>query len=260
MKLAWSMAIFEIGSVEPLFEISSPHGLVGEITLPFVLSSPASWSQAFTPPQGPITEELLFRSFLTPVHLIALPSPPFPAQLRTLVFTLPLYFGIAHAHHFYEFRLRHPTEPLAVALARVLLQFTYTSVFGFIAQFIFLRTGNVLACMLAHSFCNFMGLPRVWGRVGANANALDELGDLPTSADASVLAGPPEADETKKHDDDDDDESGKESPRAKARPKGDCKLGIGWSVVYYTLLIGGAMGFWKLLYPLTGSKLALGML
>lgn len=45
-------------------------------------------------------------------------------------------------------------------------QLLYTSLFGFFAAFVFLRTGNLFAAIAAHTFCNFMGLPRVWGRVG----------------------------------------------------------------------------------------------
>lgn len=111
-----------------------------------------------------------------------------------------------------------------------------------------------------------MGLPRIWGRVGANANALDELSEVPLSGDAGVLVVPPEVDERKR---DDDDFVAKESD------KGDASMGTGgvrsksrdhdgfgvwWTVAYYVLLIGGAVGFWTSLYPLTESKLALGSL
>ncbi|KAL9097761.1 MAG: hypothetical protein Q9165_000087 [Trypethelium subeluteriae] len=193
---------------------------------------------------GPLTEEVLFRSLLTPLHLLSLPSPAPPSSVRPLIFTLPLYFGIAHIHHLYEFRLRHPFEPVPLSLLRVLLQFTYTSVFGFIAEFVFLRTGSLLACVLAHAFCNAMGLPRVWGKVGEQeGNGLDEL----AGGEGEVVIGPPEGKEKKK-----------DEPLVMRRAN--VSLGIAWTVAYYALLVGGAAGFWKLLYPLTESKLALSTL
>ena len=38
-------------------------------------------------------------------------------------------------------------------------QLAYTSVFGFHAAFLFLRTGSVLPPILSHIFCNIMGFP-----------------------------------------------------------------------------------------------------
>lgn len=43
--------------------------------------------------QGPLSEELVFRSSLLAVSILARQTP------RWLVFGTPLYFGIAHAHH-----------------------------------------------------------------------------------------------------------------------------------------------------------------
>lgn len=76
-----------------------------------------------------------------------------------------MVFGVAHLHHFYEFRVTHPHIPLTAAIARSILQFSYTYLFGIYATFIFLRTGSLLAVILVHAFCNSMGLPRLWGLV-----------------------------------------------------------------------------------------------
>ncbi|KAF2232073.1 hypothetical protein EV356DRAFT_505680 [Viridothelium virens] len=205
---------------------------------------PSSWIGIRNYVAGPMTEEVLFRSLLTPLHLLSLPSPAPPSSVRPLIFTLPLYFGIAHIHHLYEFRLRHPSEPVSLSLLRVLLQFSYTSVFGFIAEFVFLRTGSLLACVLAHAFCNAMGLPRVWGQVGEQeGNGLDELaGD-----EGEVVIGPPEGERKKK-----------DEPLV--TKKASVSLSVAWTVAYYALLVGGAAAFWTLLYPLTDSKLALSTL
>ncbi|MBA0596727.1 hypothetical protein Gorai_013536 [Gossypium raimondii] len=39
------------------------------------------------------------------------------------------------------------------------LQLGYTVVFGSYASFLFIRTGNIVAPLVAHAFCNYMGLP-----------------------------------------------------------------------------------------------------
>ncbi|KAI1431606.1 CaaX protease [Xylaria sp. CBS 124048] len=108
---------------------------------------------------GPLTEEVLFRSASVPLMLVAQTSVP-----RT-IFLSPVIFGLAHFHHFYEFRLTHPQEPVSTALIRSLFQLSYTSLFGAYATFLFLRTGSLLAIFVVHAFCNIMGLPRLWGRV-----------------------------------------------------------------------------------------------
>ncbi|KAK6362019.1 hypothetical protein TWF730_005722 [Orbilia blumenaviensis] len=107
---------------------------------------------------GPVTEELTFRSHIVALHL-SVPQP----TLTTLVFLTPLYFGIAHLHHFYEFRLTHPDASFRFGLLRSLVQFTYTTLFGWFAAWLFLRYGSLWAAIAVHSFCNVMGLPRFWG-------------------------------------------------------------------------------------------------
>lgn len=74
-----------------------------------------------------------------------------------------------------------------------------------------------------------MGLPRLWGRVGGG----DE-----------TIIGPDTGDRGK-----DDGE-----PSAVARLK---KLNALWTLAYYILLIGGAVGFYKNLWLMTESTAAL---
>lgn len=38
-------------------------------------------------------------------------------------------------------------------------QFGYTTIFGVYSAFLFLRTGHLVAPLLAHAFCNHMGFP-----------------------------------------------------------------------------------------------------
>ena len=173
---------------------------------------------------GPITEEILFRSLLLPLHLMISPAP----SPTTLIFATPLYFGIAHIHHFYEYTLTHPFTSTLPALLRSLLQFGYTTVFGWYATFLFFRTGSVWGVVLVHSFCNWMGLPRLWGRVGG------------VTIEGGVVGGLVRGKE-------DEDRNG----------EGEKMLGIGWTVAYYAILVTGAVTWWKGLWILTESKEAL---
>lgn len=171
--------------------------------------------------QGPVSEELVWRSFIVPLHVLAHFSG------KQIIFLTPLYFGIAHLHHLYEFRITHSEVPLVVAVLRSLFQFAYTSLFGFFATFVYLRTGNVFTCMLAHTFCNWMGLPRFYGRVGV---------------EAGVPIGPTDVDKR-------DDKSRNAAPTQGKGPL--------WTAAYYVILVAGALGFYFLLFPLTESKHAL---
>ncbi|OTA60236.1 hypothetical protein K449DRAFT_396186 [Hypoxylon sp. EC38] len=108
---------------------------------------------------GPFTEEVLFRSAAVPLMLAAQTS------VTTTIFLSPLVFGLAHLHHYYEFRLSHPHMATSFLLMRSMMQLGYTTLFGAYATFLFLRSGSLLAVFVIHAFCNCMGLPRVWGRV-----------------------------------------------------------------------------------------------
>lgn len=163
----------------------------------------------------------MFRSAIVPLYLLAHTSP------GRIVFIAPLYFGIAHIHHFYEFRLTHPDTPGLNALLRSLFQFGYTTIFGWYATFVFLRTGSLLAVVVIHSFCNWCGLPRFWGRV-----------------EAGEPIGPPVM-------------RGKEDSDGGGVLVGGEGLAIGWTVAYYLLLVAGAVGFAQGLWPLTESYNAL---
>jgi prenyl protein peptidase len=172
--------------------------------------------------QGPVSEEIIWRGMIIPLHILAHFSG------KKIIFLTPLYFGIAHVHHLYEFRLTHPQVPFPLAIARSLFQFTYTSLFGFFAAFAFVRTGNVYSIILAHSFCNWLGLPRFWGRVGV---------------EAGIPIGPPSTGKRS-----DEDESVRVSYNGKS---------VAWTVAYYVILVAGAYGFYRGLFTLTESSNAL---
>ncbi|KAG9195380.1 prenyl protein peptidase [Alternaria panax] len=217
-----TMLLVTILFAGPIFE----HGIVDGgwrdwVKLNGVHESLSSWIGYRNFIVGPVSEELVWRSFIIPLHVLAHFSG------THIVFLTPLYFGIAHLHHLYEFRITHSEVPFFVAVLRSLFQFTYTSLFGFFAAFVFIRTGNVYTCMLAHSFCNWMGLPRFYGRVGV---------------EAGIPIGPPDVD--KKHDEQ------RSVPLYQGR-------GPGWTVAYYVVLVAGAVAFYYQLFPLTESSHAL---
>ncbi|KAF9365535.1 hypothetical protein BGX34_009573 [Mortierella sp. NVP85] len=69
----------------------------------------------------------------------------------------------AHLRHGYETYVKkgRTRQALLIAGLSAIVQLAYTSLFGWFATFLFLRTSNVLAPCLTHSFCNMMGLPDV---------------------------------------------------------------------------------------------------
>ena len=206
---------------------------------------------------GPASEELVFRALTIPLFLLADTSPV------RIVFLTPLVFGLAHFHHLFGFLQSHtprgsrwpPLKAWMGGIAQSLFQLLYTSLFGFFAAFVFLRTGNLWAAIVAHSLCNWMGLPRVWGRVG-------QFEEWMPSTTANGVHN------SKR----DDDENGPGSPvkvgnslmqdervesTAEGMSQSPKNLGFAWSVVYYALIFVGAYGFYRLLWPLTESRNAL---
>lgn len=149
----------------------------------------------------------------------------------TLVFLTPLYFGIAHFHHFYEFRLTHPRMPMLPSILRSVFQLTYTTVFGWFAAFLFLRTGSVYPPILVHAFCNWMGLPRLWGRVEGPVTGIGAFDQTRRKQDTEA------------------------SPATLGRTSASSgRLGLGWTLAYYVLLVIGAVLFFTNLWTLTESS------
>lgn len=204
-RAIWLTALLFAG---PLYESLVIDGAArGWLTLKPLKELWVDWPTWRNMVAGPVTEECLFRSAAVPLLLRA------GASLTSTIFLSPLVFGLAHLHHFYEFRITHPQTPLPVAIARSVLQLSYTSLFGAYATFLFMRTGSLLAVILVHAFCNCMGLPRLWG-------SLDPYW-LSDRDPAAVL------------------------PR---------KI---WTAVYYILLVGGLVAWWRSLYSLTETPMAL---
>lgn len=93
---------------------------------------------------APFSEEWVFRCCMCSLLLAGGWSP-----FWTIV-CAPLFFGLAHLHH-----LR--VKPWQAVVG----QFGYTTLFGWIASYYFVRTRYFLAPTVAHAFCNHMGFPRL---------------------------------------------------------------------------------------------------
>ncbi|KAI1313441.1 hypothetical protein EDD11_002548 [Mortierella claussenii] len=106
---------------------------------------------------GPISEEFIFRACM--VAVVANSG----ASSYAMVFGLPLVFGIAHLNHGYESYIKNGRTPRALLNAALMsiFQFVYTTLFGWFATYLFLRTSNLLGPCLCHTFCNMMGFPDV---------------------------------------------------------------------------------------------------
>ncbi|GIZ46087.1 hypothetical protein CKM354_000922600 [Cercospora kikuchii] len=184
---------------------------------------------------APWAEEWVFRSLVISLYLLAKVSP------QRIIFTTPLIFGAAHVHHLIEF-VRNGNAPLGqvilIGLVRSLFQLTYTTIFGFFVAFVYLRTGNVFAAVTAHTFCNFMGFPRMMGRVG--------------QVEYEGYEVTPDVAQGKR-----DDGANEVKLSSIYQPQNVRNIGIQWTIVYYMLLVAGSYGFYKLLWQLTESANAL---
>ena len=207
----------------PLFELMFVGQAVNSRSGRLIIESLSSWQGYRNFVAGPITEEVLFRSVLVPIHLLA------KISASKIVFLTPLYFGIAHVHHFYEFTLTHPHTPLTGALLRSVFQFGFTTIFGWLATFIYVRTGSLYACIIIHTLCNWIGLPRFWGRLRRRED--NPMGPI-------LMRGKEDA--------------------VPILPKGrEGVLGLHWTVAYYVLLFAGVYLFCSQLWSLTDSSQAL---
>jgi prenyl protein peptidase len=106
---------------------------------------------------APITEELVFRACVLSVYQLS------GASMTRMIFLSPMSFGAAHIHHAWDIFNRYGRTAAAArrALLTTLFQFMYTSLFGSYCCYLFIRTGSVFPPIIAHSFCNVMGLPQI---------------------------------------------------------------------------------------------------
>ncbi|CAG8452909.1 4536_t:CDS:10 [Paraglomus brasilianum] len=104
---------------------------------------------------APTSEEFVFRCCMIPLlHYAGYTSVQ-------IIFLSPLLFGIAHVHNAWDYYVAYgrDAKSLKLGILTSLFQFSFTSVFGWYASFLFLRTGSLIAPAVVHSFCNIMGFP-----------------------------------------------------------------------------------------------------
>ncbi|KAH9317018.1 hypothetical protein KI387_018787, partial [Taxus chinensis] len=101
---------------------------------------------------APLTEELVFRACMIPLLLCG------GFQPYSIVFLCPVFFSLAHLNHFWELYYQQNYDICRAAVV-VGFQLVYTVIFGWYASFLFIRTGHLVAPIMAHIFCNITGLP-----------------------------------------------------------------------------------------------------
>jgi len=81
----------------------------------------------------------------------------------TTIFLTPLYFGLAHLHHLYEVYVQggRTRDALVSGLVSSIVQFSYTSLFGWYASFLFIRTSSIIPPLVSHTLANLMGFPAI---------------------------------------------------------------------------------------------------
>ncbi|KAJ1721020.1 CAAX prenyl protease [Coemansia erecta] len=113
---------------------------------------------------GPLTEELVFRSCVVSLWTCA------GISLTRTIYLSPFVFALAHVHHAFG-QLRNSSRSSNSSggsngqgiVRRILLvtcaQIVYTSMFGWLAVALMVRTRSVAGPVAAHAFCNYRGLP-----------------------------------------------------------------------------------------------------
>ncbi|KAH1216980.1 CAAX prenyl protease 2 [Glycine max] len=132
---------------------------------------------------APLTEELVFRACMIPLLLCGglktysaiLLCPIFFSlenseqnllsfsNARFLMRSFTILWFAAHLNHFLEIYAKQNYRIVKAAMV-IGLQLGYTVVFGSYASFLFIRTGHLIAPLVAHIYCNFMGLPVLYSQ------------------------------------------------------------------------------------------------
>ncbi|KAH9252520.1 hypothetical protein BASA81_009563 [Batrachochytrium salamandrivorans] len=126
---------------------------------------------------GPIVEEVVFRGYMVPLMIAG------GFSVHQIIWYLPLFFGPIFTMPGKTIR-DHGYTRSAVLKAITLsgFQLIYTSIFGWLATYLFIRTGSIYCPLSAHVFCNIMGFPDL-GRLvdgtlfqqGRNVEAMCEV-------------------------------------------------------------------------------------
>ncbi|KAK6455049.1 uncharacterized protein RJT20DRAFT_97590 [Scheffersomyces xylosifermentans] len=119
------------------------------------------WVENFTTIEGvrdhvfaPVTEELIYRGIISAI---------------TNAWYTPYLFGIAHLHHAY--RLLTTTKiSIGIIAFNTVFQFAYTSIFGVLANHVYLKYERNLWCpIIIHCMCNLIGFPTIVVDSGATS-------------------------------------------------------------------------------------------
>ncbi|KAL3628218.1 hypothetical protein CASFOL_027264 [Castilleja foliolosa] len=144
------------------------------------ISSVTSWRNYVV---APVTEELVFRACMIPLLLCG------GFSTYTVIFLSPIFFSLAHLNHLMELCLQKNCS-LLKACQVVGFQLGYTVIFGAYASFLFVRTGHLAAPLIAHIFCNFMGLPVIFSRRSGDSKCCICSWDVEFFLDASPIVEP----------------------------------------------------------------------
>ncbi|KAK9457192.1 CAAX protease self-immunity-domain-containing protein [Dipodascopsis uninucleata] len=151
-----SIGITGILFIGPVFETILPENLKNILTeVRWTFSNWVGWRNYVI---APFSEELVFRACIVSIELACGLSPV------KAIFLCPLYFGVAHLHHAYEVYVVDPAS-FRIAVVQSFIQLIFTTVFGWYATFLFLRTDSLWPPVLAHAFCNCMGVPKIGERL-----------------------------------------------------------------------------------------------
>ena len=93
---------------------------------------------------APLTEEFIYRALILDV--------------AGFTWWSPFLFGIAHIHHAY-FMYNHSKLPPSMIIFNTIFQTTYTTLFGLLANHLFVKYQNLWCCVVVHAVCNLMGFP-----------------------------------------------------------------------------------------------------
>mmetsp|Transcript_10996 Transcript_10996/g.21534 ORF Transcript_10996/g.21534 Transcript_10996/m.21534 type:complete len:278 (-) Transcript_10996:1762-2595(-) len=96
---------------------------------------------------APIFEELVFRATLISPLIAAGYTVGGSIAMSSVI------FGLAHFYHWFD------NEKGKKDIVNSLFQVAFTTIFGVYAGHIFTATGSYYACVINHSFMNFMGFP-----------------------------------------------------------------------------------------------------
>ncbi|XP_061361934.1 CAAX prenyl protease 2 [Gastrolobium bilobum] len=132
---------------------------------------------------APLTEELVFRACMIPLLLCG------GFKTYSVILLCPIFFSLAHLNHFMEIYAKQNYR-IKKAVMVIGLQLGYTVIFGSYASFLFIRTGHLIAPLVAHIYCNFMGLPVLYSSRSGIVSVAVILGFLGFLWLLSPMTGP----------------------------------------------------------------------